>query len=60
MNRCNRTKRVLPRHFLCLKGVISMDFSKGAMFARRLGRFWKGQWLEVSEPRRAAETAEVL
>lgn len=22
----------LPRHFLCLKGIISMDFSKGAMF----------------------------
>lgn len=28
----------LPRHFLCLKGMTSMDFSKGAMLACCGGR----------------------
>lgn len=34
-----KSKCDLPRHFLCLKGIISMDFSKGAMFVCCLGRF---------------------
>lgn len=28
-----KIKRDSPRHFLCLKGIISMDFSKGAILA---------------------------
>lgn len=32
------TKSDSPRHFLCLKGIISMDFSKGAIFVCHLGR----------------------